>query len=35
MGYVAVRGGEAAIAEALRTLEVLRAGGAEPGAFLL
>ena len=32
MGYVAVRGGEAAIAEAIRSLDVLRAGGAEPGA---
>ena len=32
MGYVAVRGGENAIAEAIRTLDVLRTGGAEPGA---
>jgi alpha-D-ribose 1-methylphosphonate 5-triphosphate synthase subunit PhnI len=32
MGYVAVRGGEAAIAEAIRSLDVLRAGGTEPGA---
>ncbi len=31
MGYVAVRGGEAAIAEAIRSLEMLRAGdGGEP-----
>lgn len=32
MGYVAVRGGEAAIAEAIRALDALRAGAAEPGA---
>jgi alpha-D-ribose 1-methylphosphonate 5-triphosphate synthase subunit PhnI len=32
MGYVAVRGGEAAIAEAIRSLDALRAGATEPGA---
>lgn len=32
MGYVAVRGGEAAIAEAIRSLDLLRAGATEPGA---
>ena len=32
MGYVAVRGGEAAIAEAIRSLDALRAGATEPGS---
>ena len=32
MAYVAVRGGESAIAEAIRSLDVLRAGATEPGA---
>lgn len=32
MGYVAVRGGEAAIAEAIRSLDLLRAGATEPGS---
>ena len=32
MGYVAVRGGERALAEALHALDLMRAGATEPGA---